>query len=374
MGRYTFSLLILLAAIIMSGCASKYPILTSYDLNISSDPDIGENATLFNVQKSMKTTYNLLNESLKSLEYDIEKKIKYCFFEAGKTTATIYTVSFRGSSAIADSYDRHIYNVKVWLSSITDNETQVCVQVIIQEDIFEDSKIQRDKEKIYRSDSAEEEIISEFQKHFSGYFTKSTDKTAEENISSSITGIKLDKAEPIYSYLMHIRNGWMVGLSAGYGIGKSLNTDGNTFLDQGSNAVGIRFGKMINPHILIHAEWDGWVYTEEEISPKTEYSLLNYTLACSYYPGNPETLAGGIYLRGGVGVALTNVVIPDDDNSSDNYESGFGLLIGAGYELRLSRKFALGIGAGYNKLIINGGKYFKSGQFIPFYMDFNYYF
>jgi len=225
-----------------------------------------------------------------------------------------------------------------------------------------------------RSELSEKKIISEFQRHFSAYYDRSNKESAEKGISSSITDVTLHEVEPVYEYLMHIRKGWMVGLSAGYGIGKSLNAEGDTFLDQGSIAVGIRFGKMINPHILIHTEWDGWNYTEEELLPKTEYSLLNYTLACSYYPGNPATLAGGIYLRGGFGIAVTNLVTPDVDNSSDNYETGFGLLIGAGYEFRLSRRFALGIGSGYNKLIINGEKYFKSGQFIPFYIDFNYYF
>ncbi|HCQ03558.1 MAG TPA: hypothetical protein DIT99_23980 [Candidatus Latescibacteria bacterium] len=34
-------------------------------------------------------------------------------------------------------------------------------------------------------------------------------------------------------------------------------------------------------------------------------------------------------------------------------KSGFGILVGLGYEFRLTRGFALGVGAGYNKLFID---------------------
>ncbi|MCK4678527.1 MAG: porin family protein [Bacteroidales bacterium] len=367
MKRYLLLIIITLSITLITGCARKFAVVSN-SYKFSSVPRNEENATSFKIQESEKLTYNLVKESLESLSYEINKEIKFSHLEGSKGKQIgeiIITVDTIGTTIF-------IYFANVWLEVLSDKYTQVYIQVIVNEYIIEESKVVGSLEKIYRSESLEKEIISEFEKHLSGYFADSKDKMNDYNISSSIISGEL-LVEPIYTYMMHIRDGWMIGFSVGHGFGKSINPSGNKFLNNGGTSVGIRFGRMINPHFLINAEMDGWICTEEELSTETKYSLTNYILACTYYPGDPKTMFGGFYLRGGIGSALATVEL-SDNNSNEINENGFGFLLGAGYEFRISRKFALGIGSGYNKLFINGDTYFKSAQFIPILIDFNWYF
>ena len=58
----------------------------------------------------------------------------------------------------------------------------------------------------------------------------------------------------------------------------------------------------------------------------------------TYFPQNV-----GVYIRGGIGVAAASVEVqPSGGPTVSDTEYGFGMIGAAGYEWRLTRKFALG--------------------------------
>ncbi len=87
---------------------------------------------------------------------------------------------------------------------------------------------------------------------------------------------------------------------------------------------------------------------------KLRRSLQNWLLAATWYPGDETSPWGGFYLKAGAGYALggTAVVLleedPDTGEIEQEYgerfdESGLGLVLGLGYELRVTSTFAAGL-------------------------------
>ena len=171
----------------------------------------------------------------------------------------------------------------------------------------------------------------------------------------------------------HTRDGWVIGLSLGPGWASFNNINGESSGTSGGGVGALRFGKVFGSNLLFSAEFDAWVRSETENNIKAEISLFSSALALTYFPGNPETGSGGIYLRGGIGLASTNADLSSGNVNVGYTERGWGFLLGAGYEFRLGKKFALGVGTGFNKLLINGDNFFDNAQFIPLFLDLNWY-
>ena len=171
----------------------------------------------------------------------------------------------------------------------------------------------------------------------------------------------------------HSRAGWMLGFSGGGGPGNFTDgVIGNKSSSEGGAIGNFRVGRMIHPKFLIHVE--SQVYIREETDPtgKATFSFANVAIAGTLYPGDPTQPSGGFYLRGGIGPAEAAFDVTVGRSKTRFKESGFGILVGLGYEFRLTRRFALGVGAGYNKLFINE-TILDSVQFGQFVLDFNWY-
>jgi hypothetical protein len=166
----------------------------------------------------------------------------------------------------------------------------------------------------------------------------------------------------------------MIGLSAGLGSGGLTNSNtGETFTED-AFVGGFRVGNMLNPHILLHAEIDAWI-RDDVIGVETEVqlSLWNFAIATTWFPGEPESALGGLWLRFGVGLSMTRVDQLGTGVLLSTSKGGWGWLIGAGYELRLTRSFALGVGVGY-EAVRPDSDLFEDGSFIPMTVDLNWYF
>ena len=110
---------------------------------------------------------------------------------------------------------------------------------------------------------------------------------------------------PVSALKEHTRDGWMVGFSLGAGPGKFKDArSGVESTSETGGIFGLRVGRMIHPLILLNAELDGWNRTTKASglgqSVESAFTFFNLALAGTYYPADPTTPLGGLYLRGGI--------------------------------------------------------------------------
>lgn len=94
--------------------------------------------------------------------------------------------------------------------------------------------------------------------------------------------------------------------------------------------IALRLGGTPNPNVRVGAELFGWGSDE----PDGYESFSTALLAFQFYPSRDQ----GLYLKAAGGVASSRV---DFDNGASTTETGFGWSVGAGFEVPLSRKFAI---------------------------------
>lgn len=159
-----------------------------------------------------------------------------------------------------------------------------------------------------------------------------------------IAVLTLLPAGPARAAWPHERDGILLGFNLGGG------TAGVDFTGQddreGSIGGSFRIGYAFTPQVAAGIEGTFW--TKEVIDDVT-WTFNVTTAALTYYPG-----AGGFYVRGGVGVGSMELEIDQGGGVSSKFsDDGFGFLLGAGYEWRLSRKFALGPAVDYSYARVN---------------------
>ena len=186
--------------------------------------------------------------------------------------------------------------------------------------------------------------------------------------SAVLTGVVVSMALPMTAMAgkPHLRNRWVAGASVGSGPVSFTQADGFDSSTETGGVFHLRLGRAVNRNVTISIEIESWVRTEtNEFGDKVSFSFANLAAAATYYPSETSVL----YFRGGLGVAnadvdvaLGNARVPLGNAPVSLSEDGLGLLISGGYEFRLTRTFALGVGAGYDFLFIDG-EVFDSAQF-----------
>jgi hypothetical protein len=126
------------------------------------------------------------------------------------------------------------------------------------------------------------------------------------------------------------RGGFWAGLSLGSG-GEAFDLrDGEGYSDRLYRpTVSFRLGGTVNPSLRLGGEALVWVNERRDVI-ETLGSLL---FVGQLYPAENA----GFYLKGGVGLASNSI----EDDFSEFRDTGFAGLVGAGYEIRLGRRFAL---------------------------------
>jgi hypothetical protein len=94
--------------------------------------------------------------------------------------------------------------------------------------------------------------------------------------------------------------------------------------------VSLRLGGTVSPRLRLGGEVLSWI---NDAGPAVE-SLSSALFIAQFYPFSRS----GLYLKGGLGIGRNAV---DFDNGFDQGDTGFAALVGAGYELRLGRRFYL---------------------------------
>ena len=129
------------------------------------------------------------------------------------------------------------------------------------------------------------------------------------------------------------RNGFMIGFGVG---GGSLGIqDGDE--REGAGIGDFRIGYAVRPDLVLAFEGDGWTKQFTSGLGDVTWTFSTGTAALTWFPG-----AGGGYLRGGVGVGVASAELKTGGLTISDDESGVGVAAAAGYEWRLTRKFALG--------------------------------
>ena len=174
----------------------------------------------------------------------------------------------------------------------------------------------------------------------------------------------------------HVREGWLVGVSYGYSEG---NIDWGV-ADEGAYKGGavpqIRFGRMFSRKLALGLEYHGWMLEKGFVPYKFRSSLQTVTLAVTWYPGNSGSALEGFFMRAGAGYGWAGFTIVEIDEIPPDHvpleqehgtrkdEAGIGYNFQLGYEFRLSRAFAAGLGLGFDYLSINDVIY-ESAYYFP---------
>jgi hypothetical protein len=127
------------------------------------------------------------------------------------------------------------------------------------------------------------------------------------------------------------RRGFWLGLGLGAG-GESFDISPNDGYSEllYRPTVSLRLGGTVGQHLRLGGEVLSWI---NDVGPAVE-SLSSALFVAQLYPFSTS----GFYLKGGLGIGRNAV---DFDDGFDQGDTGFAGLIGAGYELRLSRRFYL---------------------------------
>lgn len=178
--------------------------------------------------------------------------------------------------------------------------------------------------------------------------------------------------------LPHNRDGWFIGMAYGLGFGEVTfvgdivgeTTDGVT--------PQIRFGHMLGKKFSASVEYNGWMYETGKLPDKYRISLQHVMAAVTWYPGNPESAFGGMFVRASCGLGWTGfaVVELDEDlvqgHGAREDETGLGVALALGYEMRFAEDLAGGLSLGYNYLDI-GGDIFNTAYFLPLTLSLTWY-
>ena len=122
------------------------------------------------------------------------------------------------------------------------------------------------------------------------------------------------------------RSGFWV--SAGFGAGVTT-ADVATDQTRWGGAGYLRLGGVPDGHVVLGTELLGWVTGQNDVY--TSRGVI--TLFVQYYPSED----GGLFVKGGVGGAGRAVTTNLNPGKFVTSTDGFGMTLGSGYELRLSR-------------------------------------
>jgi hypothetical protein len=188
-------------------------------------------------------------------------------------------------------------------------------------------------------------------------------------------------ASPALAGKPHVREGWLVGVSFGYSEGH-IEAAGDPADDENIEALTggatpqIRVGKMLSSAVALGLDYHGWMLERGEVPLKYRSSLQSVSLTATWYPGRGGTALDGFYVRGGGGFAwasLTEVQIDEEpqdhvpleqEHGDRTDENGVAINLQLGYEWRISRSFAAGLGLGANYLSI-GRDIYDSAYYFP---------
>ena len=139
------------------------------------------------------------------------------------------------------------------------------------------------------------------------------------------------------------RQGLWVGGGMGYG-SLGLTCDGCGSVDREGGVSGYaKVGGTLRQNVLLGVEMNGW--TKSEFGGRV--TMGNMSGAAYWYPMPTQ----GLFIKAGAGYSVLSV----DDGISTSDDSGFGLLGGLGYDVRVGKNLSITPVANYFRGAFDGG-------------------
>lgn len=186
----------------------------------------------------------------------------------------------------------------------------------------------------------------------------------------------------------HERDGWLTGLSYGYGVAKITGGENNLRSDwEWGPTPQLRIARMLNQHIALGLEHQIWFDEQGFQDLRVRASMQALNAAVTIFPGRPQSALGGLYAQIGGGISNSRLIVleplppdPDRPPSAEKNEvvfkkdeTGPSLFLGLGYEFRVTRHFAPGVSISYNHLFVND-EVFEKVTYWPYALHLNWYF
>jgi outer membrane protein with beta-barrel domain len=130
------------------------------------------------------------------------------------------------------------------------------------------------------------------------------------------------------------RQGFWIGFGLGYA-SLSFSCSGCSGSEGGLGGY-LKMGGTLSPKLLIGGETNGWAKSENG----TTVTAGNASAAVYFFPSP----SGGLFLRGGLGVATLSA----SNGGSSASQSGFGATFGLGYDIRVGTNMSITPVANYN--------------------------
>jgi hypothetical protein len=125
------------------------------------------------------------------------------------------------------------------------------------------------------------------------------------------------------------RQGFWIGGGMGYG-SLGLSCTGCAGVDRTGGLSGYaKLGGTLRPNILLGVEMNGWRKSEGTGT----VTMGNFSGAAYWYP----MVTQGLFIKGGAGYSVLRL----DDGVTTSDDSGFGLLGGVGYDIRVGRNLSI---------------------------------
>ena len=135
------------------------------------------------------------------------------------------------------------------------------------------------------------------------------------------------------------RDGFWIGGGLGYG---SLGCEGCTDRT-GAPSGYLKLGTTLRQNILLGIETNGW--TKSEFGARL--TMGNVSGAVYFYP----MASTGLFVKGGAGYSMLDASTDVGSGS----ESGFGMILGAGYDVRVTRNLSITPVANWFRGAFDGG-------------------
>jgi len=132
---------------------------------------------------------------------------------------------------------------------------------------------------------------------------------------------------PQEQQLKHARRGFWIGVGFGYG---SLGVEDGDEREGGFSGT-LKLGGTLSQNLLIGVQTNGWTKTFEEVDASLTFGIL--AAVVQFYLGSNS----GFYLSAGGGLGT----LSGEAFGQTETKTGFGWVVGAGYDLRLGRMFSL---------------------------------
>ena len=142
--------------------------------------------------------------------------------------------------------------------------------------------------------------------------------------AQALLGLVLLAGAPLAAQASPAREGFFIGFGFGGG-GGSATGEGD---DVGGGSGWLTLGGTLSPKVRLAADFEGFSPDQND-----DIELGTSTLAVLWYP----RAEGNLFLKGGVGAATVSLHGPGPDGTG----TGFGTVMGVGYDWRLGRKFSI---------------------------------